>query len=149
MACLKSAYVEVGGMADIYGVYDEDVDLGLKWRRQGWRIVFEPRAAVYHYSVSQQRRVATKKTEFRAGRNRAILLVRNYGVSLRLILFLCVAPVLKTWDALSAVCRQASRSVGHAAAYLGGVLWGIVAGIRCPTRLDRKRFEEQKWARSA
>jgi GT2 family glycosyltransferase len=123
-------------------VYDEDVDLGLKWRRAGYRIVFEARAAVYHYSVSQQQKVVTRKTEFRAGRNRAILLVRNYGLSLRLILFLCVAPVLKAGDVLSALCRQAARSAGHAAAYLGGVVWGIGVGLRYPVKSDRKQLED-------
>ena len=143
MACLKTAYIDIGGMADVYGVYDEDVDLGLKWRNAGWGLIFEPRAAVYHYSVSQQKKITTKKTEFKAGRNRAILLVRNYSLSVRLLLFLCVVPVLKGWQILSAVCNQFAKSTGHAAAYLSGVIYGIYVGIRNPVKQDRRRFDAQ------
>jgi GT2 family glycosyltransferase len=143
MSCLKKAYIEVGGMADIYGVYDEDVDLGLKWRNRGWRIVFEPRAAVYHYSVSQQRKVITKATEFRAGRNRAILLVRNYGLSLRLLLFLSGVPFVKIWQILRELYKQAVKSMAHAGAYAFGVLRGLYEGVRNPVKQDRERFDLQ------
>ena len=105
MACLKEAYIAVGGMADIYGVYDEDVDFGLKLRRAGWKILFEPKAAVYHYSLTRKQQVKTKRFEFRAGRNRAMLLVRNYGFSSRLVLFLVTSPFIRLWGVVAGVVR--------------------------------------------
>jgi GT2 family glycosyltransferase len=144
MACLKEAYVVVGGMADIYGVYDEDVDFGLKLRSARWRIIFEPGAAVYHYSLTRRQQVKTKNFEFRAGRNRAMLLVRNYGFSIRLLLFLVTSPFIQCWDIVTGTILKFIASFGHAAAYVAGMIVGVGAGLRNPVKQDRNRFDAQK-----
>ena len=51
-ACLmiaKRKYFEVGGLDETLAVSYNDVDLGLKQRRAGYRNVFVPRAKLYHY----------------------------------------------------------------------------------------------------
>jgi GT2 family glycosyltransferase len=144
MACLKKAYTEIGGMADVYGVYDEDVDFGLKLRRAGWRIIFEPGAAVYHYSLSRRQRVATKSSEFRAGRNRSMLLVRNFGVSSRLLLFFVTTPFIRLWLVMSAMLRQFAKGVWHSISYMSGMLAGIAIGVKHPPGKDVKRFKDLK-----
>lgn len=50
-ACLmvrRSAFTEVGGFDERYFMYFEDVDLGYRLGRSGWRNVYEPTATVVH-----------------------------------------------------------------------------------------------------
>lgn len=137
MAIQKTVMEEIGGFPSVYGVYDEDVDLGLKIRKAGWALYFEPAAAVYHYYLKRGPRIPTKRTEFNAGRNRAILLVRNYGLSLRLILFFLTTPPWRTACAVGRILRWGGSQLGHVAAYVAGMVWGVWLGIRNPTKNDR------------
>ena len=70
------------------------MDLGLKIRKSGKKIIFQASSAVYHYFTKTPRKPPTKRTRFLAGRNRALLIVRNYRLSYRLPLFLRVATEL-------------------------------------------------------
>lgn len=141
MAFRKAAAEAIGGLAAAYGIYDEDVDFGLRLKRAGWRVVYQPEAAVYHYFMLRPRPPATKATEFRAGRNRAMLLVRNYGFSSRLILFCLTAPWLQAGKAVSKAARCLFQCSGHFAAYLVGVVKGIVDGVRNPISRDKENYD--------
>ena len=44
----RSAFEEIGGFDDGYFMYFEDVDLGYRLGKAGWRNVYEPRASVLH-----------------------------------------------------------------------------------------------------
>jgi len=136
MAVRKDVFQEAGAFAEVYGIYDEDVDLGLKIKRCGKRIMFEPGAAVYHYFTKTPRKSPTKRTSFLAGRNRALLLVRNYGLSLRLAMFVLTAPFVCLWSALVKSVRCGYTAVGHAVAYVAGMVKGIVDGVRHPVKND-------------
>jgi N-acetylglucosaminyl-diphospho-decaprenol L-rhamnosyltransferase len=51
-ACLlarKAALDAVGGLDERFFLYEEDVDLCLRVRRAGWRILYTPRAVVVHH----------------------------------------------------------------------------------------------------
>lgn len=51
-ACLlarKAALDAVGGLDERFFLYEEDVDLCLRVRRAGWRVLFTPRAVVQHH----------------------------------------------------------------------------------------------------
>jgi GT2 family glycosyltransferase len=49
MALRRAGFLELGGFLDIYRpFYYEDMDLGVRAWRKGWRIVFEPRSVVVH-----------------------------------------------------------------------------------------------------
>jgi len=143
MAFRKEAAVAVGGLAEVYGIYDEDVDFGLRLRKAGWRVVFQPEAAVYHYCNTRPKPPATKQTEFRAGRNRMLLIFRNYGVSLRLVIFLLTAPLRRFARATLLLARAAVTVYGHAVAYTAGMFNGIAEGVRNPVAADPGRFQEQ------
>ena len=136
MAVHKSVYEAVGGLAPIYVVYDEDVDFGLKVRKAGWKIIHEPRASVYHYGHRIWRPPATKQAAFRKGRNRSILLVRNYGLFSRLMFFVVIAPFWKFFEAVQDSARFVFKSFGHAAAYVLGVFAGVVVGLKHPVDED-------------
>ena len=139
MAVRKSTFLEVGGFAEIYGIYDEDVDLGLKIKAAGGRIVFESSAAVYHYFTRIPRGPKTKHTAFRAGRNRALLLTRNYRLSPRVLLFFAVEPFVQFGIASLRVLRNSVNAYGHAASYLVGMMKGFVEGIRNPRSSDKEQ----------
>ncbi len=130
MAVKRVAFEQVGGFCEAYGVYDEDIDLGLMIRRAGWRIVFQPNAAVYHYFLKMQRGPVTKGQVFRLGRNRSMLLVRNYGLFSRVWLFLLVMPWVKLWEVLWRVLRVAWTACGHAVAYMAGAVVGVGMGMK-------------------
>jgi GT2 family glycosyltransferase len=138
MAVRRNAFLDVGGFSPVYGIYDEDVDFGLKIRRAGYRIAFAPEAAVYHYFLKRPRQPPTKAAAFRDGRNRAILLVRNYGRSARLPLFLLTAPWIRGWEALCASALCCLKQAGHYAAYLAGIAAGLVVGARNQAERDRR-----------
>jgi GT2 family glycosyltransferase len=51
-ACLlarRSALEAVGGLDERFFLYEEDVDLCLRVRKAGWRVVYTPRAVVMHH----------------------------------------------------------------------------------------------------
>lgn len=137
MAFRKSLWGELGGLSELYGFYDEDIDFGLKTRRAGFRVVFQPDAAVYHYCNLRPKVPVTKRKAFLQGRNRCMLLVRNYGFSLRLLLFLLTAPWVRLCEELAPVLRLWITSCGHWMAYLVGMAAGFVTGLRNPARKDR------------
>lgn len=140
MAFRKSVYCEVGGLAEVYGIYDEDIDLGLRVRKAGWKVIFQPSAPVYHYCNRRPHPPETKTTAFLAGRNRCMVLVRNYGFSLRLVLFLLTAPVIRLGEAACEISRQAFKSIGHWAAYVLGMGRGIHDGRKNSTAHDLLAF---------
>ena len=136
MAVRKSVMEEIGGVPSVYGVYDEDVDLGLKIRRAGWEIAFVPQAAVYHYYLQRPSKPMTKRSEFLLGRNRSILLVRHYGLSSRLVSFVLVTPWIRLAKALWHTWRATVTNLCHAAAYVAGMFHGLVIGARNPVDED-------------
>ncbi|MBN2301150.1 MAG: glycosyltransferase [Lentisphaerae bacterium] len=137
MAFRKSILQNLGGFAEIYGIYDEDIDMCLRMRRAGHSIVFVPEAVVYHYFAKLPRKPPTKQSEFHAGRNRSMLLVRNYGFSTKLLLFLVTAPFVHFGKATIATCRNTVTNFGHVAAYIAGMIKGVVVGIRKPVARAR------------
>jgi len=142
MAVRKDVFTAVGGFATVYGIYDEDVDFGLKLRRAGWGIRFVPEAAVYHYYRRRPARPVTKHSQFMLGRNRSLLLVRNYGLLSRVWLHMAVGAVQQTAGAVWAIARGVITAVGHSAAYVVGMVWGVWVGWRHPVTEDGKAVEE-------
>ena len=142
MAFRKAAAEEIGGLSDVFGIYDEDVDFGLRLKRAGWRVVYQPDAVVYHYFMLRPKPPPSKATRFRDGRNRTMLIVRNYGVSVRLLMFLLTAPVIQSGQAVIKAARGVIQSVGHLLAYLAGMVKGFVDGVRYPVSGDVKRYRE-------
>jgi GT2 family glycosyltransferase len=48
MLVRRSAFEHVGGFDESFFLYGEETDLFARWRRLGWRILFEPDARVVH-----------------------------------------------------------------------------------------------------
>jgi GT2 family glycosyltransferase len=139
----KSAAEAIGGLAVAYGIYDEDVDFGLRLKRAGWRVVYLPNVPVYHYFTLRSRPPPSKASEFRDGRNRAMLLVRNYGFSSRLVMYCLTTPCLKAGQAIMKVSHCVVQAAVHFAAYLLGMMKGIVDGVRHPLSRDKENYDRE------
>ena len=51
-ACMlirREAFQQIGGFDPAYFMYNEDVDLNVRLRRSGWRVVFLPQARITHH----------------------------------------------------------------------------------------------------
>ena len=75
----RDAFVESGGFDTRYFAYLEDVDLGLRLRRAGWRCVYEPAVAKHagEGSSAQLRRPVPAWVE----RNTLLLVARHFPLS--------------------------------------------------------------------
>ena len=63
-AVRREAFEAVGGFDEGYFMYVEDVDLGLRLKRAGWRVRYEPSAVVEHrVGASTSRRPARMVVE--------------------------------------------------------------------------------------
>lgn len=144
MAVRKEVFCEIGGFPAVYGIYDEDVDLGLKIRRAGWGIRFVAQAAVYHTYLLRPARPRTKQFMFQLGRNRSTLLVRHYGVMSRLWLFAVTGMVGQMMVAVWHVWRHIVTAFGHACAYIAGMWVGVFRGLQHPVSRDREEFDSDR-----
>jgi GT2 family glycosyltransferase len=70
---------EVGFYWDDFFAYYEDLDLGWRARRGGWRCMLAPRARIHHASGIQQLVRKVDKSALLA-RNRLLTIVRNWGI---------------------------------------------------------------------
>jgi GT2 family glycosyltransferase len=60
-----SVFDEVGGLSREFPVNYNDVDFCLKVRRAGYRIVYTPHAALYHFESQTRRNVVTADDQAR------------------------------------------------------------------------------------
>ena len=67
---------EIGGFDDSFFVYLEDVDVGWRARRAGWKAIYAPRAVVHHHHSLTAKHGSPFKY-FHVGRNRVRLLAKN------------------------------------------------------------------------
>jgi len=80
MACHREKYLAIGGMDPLYKpAYWEDIDLSWRAReKHGWKILFEPKAQVYHNHETTNISVfGKKKMELMARRNQFLFVWKN------------------------------------------------------------------------
>ena len=75
-ACLH----KIGLFDPLYFMYYEEVELALRARRQGFRVVYVPSAVIYHYENAGFGG-RTKRYNALNTRNRFRFLIKNYGIS--------------------------------------------------------------------
>jgi GT2 family glycosyltransferase len=56
----REAVLEVGGFPEHFGAYLDDVDLGLRLRRAGYRCIYQPESVVFHW-VGQSHKMASRQ----------------------------------------------------------------------------------------
>jgi len=114
MVIRREAWRQVGGFDPAYFMYNEDVDLNVRLRQAGWRVVFLPNVLVRHHLGASSR--ADWRTRARMvsayNRSRGHYFARYQGPAagrrLRSYCLLGAAIRLSGWTLLSAV-RPAAR----------------------------------------
>lgn len=78
MLIRRDVFLEAGGFDPNYFAYFEDVDLGWRLWLMGYKIVYAPRAIVYHRHHGSWQTVSSAKTWALAERNTLLTLLKNY-----------------------------------------------------------------------
>jgi GT2 family glycosyltransferase len=71
------ALTRLGGFAETFGAYFEDVDLSLRLRKTGARLEFEPRSVVWHHVSASYRQIPSRRTLERQSCNEERLFWRH------------------------------------------------------------------------
>jgi N-acetylglucosaminyl-diphospho-decaprenol L-rhamnosyltransferase len=84
----RTAFDEVGGFDESQWMYAEDLDLGWRLRRAGWKTVYEPDATVFHEDRAASKRAFGDQVVARhmeasyawMERRRGVVLTRVYAL---------------------------------------------------------------------
>jgi GT2 family glycosyltransferase len=103
--CRKSNFAELGGFSPSFGkAYWEDVDLGFRAHRRGWKTLLCPQAAVRHlHSQTMNQVLGEAGKRKRLLRNQALFLARNLSQlkpvpRFRLYLLMRIPQRIRTGD---------------------------------------------------
>ncbi len=117
MVIRRAAWRQVGGFDPAYFMYNEDVDLNVRLRRAGWRVVFLPDVSVRHHLGASSRADWRTRARMVSAYNRSrFLYFTRYGGPgagrrLRAFCLLGAAIRLTGWTLLSPVRPQARDKV--------------------------------------
>ena len=117
MMIRRAAWQEVGGFDPAYFMYNEDVDLNVRLRRAGWRVVFLPDARITHHLGASSRADWQTRARMVAAYNQSrFYYFTRYGEPgagsrLRAYCLLGAAIRLTGWGVLSLVKPQAREKV--------------------------------------
>ena len=117
-ACLlarKPALDAVGGLDERFFLYEEDVDLCLRVRRAGWRILYTPRAVVMHHlGRSMEKAPAMSRLEYDRSHLRYYAKHRGPGARALLRLYLAGSSAAGWIAALGPGPARRARRREHA-----------------------------------
>ena len=65
-----------------YFAYVEDTDLSIRARLAGWKILYEPRAVVYHKVAATTKKISYEFRRYQSGRNRVFTAIKNFPIRL-------------------------------------------------------------------
>lgn len=97
---LDDAALRAGQVFDpTFFMYKEDIDLSLRMRSSGWRIVYVPGLLCHHVRGWQRRRFVTRRARFLSTRNELRLCLRNGGRGLpyglaKYVYVVAIEPIL-------------------------------------------------------
>lgn len=77
MVVRREAFESVGGFDEGYALYFEDVDLCVRLRRRGWKVVFEPAVRLLHVHHAASRKSLMGRATRAHARSAARFYVRN------------------------------------------------------------------------
>ncbi len=117
----RAALDDVGLLEEELFIYEDELDMCLRFRSRGWRILFHPKSVVWHYSGTPDLAVRVRqrypsRRAFLVTRNRWLVLLRTYeAVSL-----LVLAPVLVLFELTWMIAMIVSRNGRE---FLRGLQW--------------------------
>jgi GT2 family glycosyltransferase len=79
----RRALEACGVLDDHFFIYEDELDMALRLRGRGWRVLFVPQSVVWHYAGTPDLAVRTrqpypKRRAFLVTRNRWLVLLKNY-----------------------------------------------------------------------
>jgi len=77
MAVRLDVFRRIGGFAGDLFMYGEDLDLGLRLNKAGYRLAYAGKAVAHHHAIRRSR-ASTRTYMFYATRNRTLVCLRNY-----------------------------------------------------------------------
>ena len=112
----RAFFEEAGLMHEAYFLYYEDVEVGLRARREGWKCLAIPHSRVFHRD-STAGGEASPVVSFYGTRNQAWV-VAQYGRPAQRLCFLALSAFARwPWKALSRLLRGRARAA-----------WAVVRG---------------------
>jgi GT2 family glycosyltransferase len=127
MSFRRDVLARLGGLRDDFPGTEvgEDTDISIRVRKLGYRMVFEPRAVVFHLGAPHSKgRRFDLRYEFFHRRNNFQLLIRNYGPGMVALKYLVRTSYLALRDAT----RKCAGAVLRVLANFAGAAVGMVAG---------------------
>jgi GT2 family glycosyltransferase/glycosyltransferase involved in cell wall biosynthesis len=118
----NSAFERVGGWTELYDYYFEDIDLCLKVRRCGWKIVNEPAAVVLHH-VSATTAVDSEWKRSLFYRNRLLVTFLHWPWPLMLRKVLTAAVIDEVLAQPWSETALQRRAIGSAVRKLPKAMW--------------------------
>jgi GT2 family glycosyltransferase len=98
----RRALEECGLLDDQFFIYEDELDMALRLRGRGWRILFAPTSVVWHYAGTPDLAVRTRqrypeRRAFLVTRNRLLVLLKNYQLTTLLMLFPALTVFEGVW----------------------------------------------------
>jgi GT2 family glycosyltransferase len=130
MSFRRTVLEQVGGFDPAYTLtnWREDTDLGLRVKKAGWRIVFNPVMAVVHFSPRSSNFHSQNRplNHFSAGRNSTYLAVKHFGPNLCTLTCQLILSPARTCGLT--IYRFGLLSIAAVAQTVGRVV-GLIVGI--------------------
>jgi glycosyltransferase involved in cell wall biosynthesis/GT2 family glycosyltransferase len=144
MSFRRDVLAELGGLRDDYPGTEvgEDTDISIRVAKLGYRIVFNPKAAVLHVGAPQAKgKRFNARYEFYHRRNNFVMLLRNYGAGLKIIRYFFATSVM----AFKTFVRLIGAAIVRLGAHFGGAVVGAYVGVRVLIKQGRDpiRRDEQ------
>jgi hypothetical protein len=126
-------FKELGGFDEDFFIFEEEVDLCWRVWLHGYKVVFAPKAIVYHSIGGASSKLAKTRNVYLTYRNWIMSKIKNYGIS---NLFHCLPIYIVFLIAYGIVSMKRS--------YLGSIISAILYNIIHLRKIWRKRLNVQK-----
>lgn len=121
----KDVIEKVGLLDERFFIYAEDLDYCLRTKKDGWKLIYNPEATVYHYGSATSGGEYEPFQSFFRWRNRFFIAHKHFGFFKKLILYTTFFPVLMFRDMLTYLRKGKVKSIP----YLWKGLFQLFSGI--------------------
>lgn len=144
----KKMLVELGGFDEFYVYSHEDPDVSVRIQQAGGRIVFQPKALVWHYFAAGPTR---SRWIYNQERSRIYFALSNFIRELSLLMIVKHMFLLQAGNTLNAIRQTAFRRKSFTRVILElverelGALVGFVSGIQYRKQHSKQILKKGAW----
>lgn len=136
----RAALEEAGLLEEKMFIYEDELDMSIRLRSRGWRILVEPRSLVWHYAGTPDLAVRSsgkypRRRAYLVSRNRWMILLRLYETKTLILL----SPVLLMFECAWCVAMAFSGTLRE---YVKGMTWNWRQ--RSWVADERRRFQQSR-----